>query len=69
MALPQPTPGQVIHDQGTEFTGEELQEMLKSYSIKAKPITAKNAQANAICERVHHEILNVICCHEGADWK
>jgi hypothetical protein len=61
-----PRPREVVHDQGPEFTGEEL---LRSYGIKAKPITSKNPQANAICERVHLEILNVIRCHEKVDWK
>lgn len=64
-----PRPRKVIHDQGSEFTGEEFQELLRSYGIKAKPITTKNPQANAICERVHLEIQNVIRCHEGVDWK
>ena len=31
--------------------GNEFQEMLTSYGIKNKPITAKHPQANAICER------------------
>ncbi|OWZ03089.1 Pol Polyprotein [Phytophthora megakarya] len=64
-----PRPQKVVHDKGPEFTGNEFQELLRSYGIKAKPITTKNPQANAICERVHLEILNVIRCHEGADWK
>ncbi|KAJ0391230.1 hypothetical protein P43SY_008411 [Pythium insidiosum] len=46
-----PRPLQVIHDLGTEFTSREFQEMLESYAIKSKPTTAKNPQANAICER------------------
>ncbi|EGZ15087.1 hypothetical protein PHYSODRAFT_286243 [Phytophthora sojae] len=29
-------------------------------AIKDKPITAKNPQANAICERVHLEIMNIL---------
>uniref|UniRef100_A0AAV1U4K5 RNA-directed DNA polymerase n=1 Tax=Peronospora matthiolae TaxID=2874970 RepID=A0AAV1U4K5_9STRA len=64
-----PRPVTVIHDLGTEFTGDEFQELLRSYGIQAKPITSKNPQANAICERVHLEILNVIRCHDGTDWK
>lgn len=52
-----PGPVQVVHDLGTEFIGEEFQELLQSYGIKSKPITAKNPQANAICERVHMELL------------
>lgn len=64
-----PIPRKVIHDKGSEFTGEEFQELLRRYGIKAKPITANIPQANAICERVHLEIGNVLCCHEGADWR
>lgn len=36
-----PQPREVVHDQGREFTGAELQEFLRSYGIKAKPITAR----------------------------
>ena len=42
--------------------------MLRSYEIQDKPSTSKNPQANATCERVHLAILNVIRCHDGADW-
>ncbi|KAJ0408806.1 hypothetical protein P43SY_000702 [Pythium insidiosum] len=52
-----------------QFTAHEFQELLQSYAIKSKPITAKNPQANAICERVHLELMNVIRCHEDVDWK
>ncbi|KAE8983069.1 hypothetical protein PR001_g23554 [Phytophthora rubi] len=55
-----PRPKQVIHDRGPEFTGEEFQVLLRSMAIKAKPISTKNPQANAICERVHFEISNII---------
>lgn len=55
-----PRPKYVIHDLGTEFTGDEFQEMLLSLAIKSKRITAKNPQANAICERVHLEITNIL---------
>ncbi|OWZ04540.1 LOW QUALITY PROTEIN: hypothetical protein PHMEG_00023540 [Phytophthora megakarya] len=64
-----PIPRKVVHDQGPEFTGEEFQELLRSYGITAKPITAKNSQADAICERVHLEIENILRCHEGTDWR
>lgn len=55
-----PRPKQVIHDLGSEFTGDEFQELLQTMAIKSKRITAKNPQANAICERVHLEIMNII---------
>ena len=64
-----PRPRQVVHDQGLEFTGEEFQELLRSYGLKSKPITAKNPQKNEICERVYLDLLNVIRCHTGADRK
>ena len=48
-----PRPIRCIHDNGTEFTGEEFQELLRSYGVKAKTTTVKNPQANAIHERVH----------------
>ena len=62
-------PRELVHDQGTEFTGAGFQELLSSYGIKDKPITAKNPQANAICERVHLDLFNIIRCYEDVDWK
>ncbi|KAJ8550243.1 hypothetical protein ON010_g10826 [Phytophthora cinnamomi] len=58
-------PKLVIHDKGPEFTGDEFQLLLRTMAIKAKPITTKNPQANAICERVHLEILNIIRARPG----
>jgi hypothetical protein len=55
-----PRPKQVVHDRGPEFTGDEFQALLKSMAIKDKPITAKNPQSNAICERVHLEMMNIL---------
>ncbi|GMF57006.1 unnamed protein product [Phytophthora fragariaefolia] len=50
----------VVHDRGPEFTGDEFQALLKSMAIKDKPIRAKNPQSNAICERVHLELMNIL---------
>ena len=47
-----PRPKQVIFDQGSEFKSE-FHELLASYGIQAVPTTIKNPQANAIIERVH----------------
>ncbi|KAJ8522852.1 hypothetical protein ON010_g17644 [Phytophthora cinnamomi] len=55
-----PRPKVVVHDQGPEFTGDEFQLLLISMAIKDKPITAKKPQANAICELVHLEIMNIL---------
>ena len=48
-----PRPARCYHDNGSEFTGAEFQEMLASFGIKAKPTMVKNPQANAVLERTH----------------
>jgi transposase InsO family protein len=49
------------HDRGSEFIGADFQKMIKNdYGIKGKPITVKNPQANAIVERVHQTIGNIV---------
>lgn len=56
-----PWPTQIIFDRGNEFMGQEFRRMIKEdYGIKAKPITVRNPQANAIVERVHQVIGNII---------
>ena len=41
--------------------GKDIQPMIKNdYGIKGKPITVRNPQANAIVERVHQVIGNII---------
>ncbi|OWY95652.1 Pol Polyprotein [Phytophthora megakarya] len=55
-----PRPREVVYDNGKEFIGVEFEELLRSYGIKKKPITRKNPHANAICERVHLVLLNII---------
>jgi exonuclease VII small subunit len=56
-----PWPTQVTYDRGSEFIGKEFQKMIKEeYGVKCKPITVRNPQANAIVERVHQVIGNII---------
>ena len=56
-----PWPTQVTFDRGSEFIGHDFQDMLKNdYGIKRKPITVRNPQANAIVERIHQVIANII---------
>ena len=57
----------VVYDQGGEFTGLEFQELLQSYGIKGKSISSKNPQSNALIERVHLEILNVVRLYPKED--
>ena len=54
-----PWPTQVVFDRGTEFMSE-FSSMLEDYGIKRKPITKRNPQANAIVERIHQTIGNIL---------
>ena len=62
-----PWPTQVTFDRGTEFIGIEFQKMLDDYGVKKKPITTRNPQANAIVERVHQTIGNIVRTFELQD--
>ena len=55
-----PWPTQVILDRGTEFMAEFTKMIKEDYGIKKRPITARNPQANAIIERVHQTIGQMI---------
>ena len=55
-----PKPSRCIHDNGGEFIGEEFQKMLIKHNIKDVPTTVKNPQANAICERMHQTVGNML---------
>jgi transposase InsO family protein len=60
-----PWPTQVTSNRGSKFIGQDFQKMIKEdYGEKAKPITVRNPQANAIVERVHQVIGNIICTFE-----
>ena len=56
-----PWPTQVTFDRGSEFIGHDFKHIiLHDYGVKAKPITVRNPQANAIVERIHQVIGNII---------
>ena len=55
-----PRPTKVILDRGTEFMAEVILLLRDDYDIKRKPITARNPQANAILERAHQTVGNII---------
>ena len=55
-----PWPQEVTFDRGTEFMAEFSAMLVNDYGIKKKPITKRNPQANAIVERVHQTIGNMI---------
>jgi transposase InsO family protein len=63
-----PWPTQITFDRGSEFIGQDFQKMVKEdYGVKTKPITVRNPQANAIVERVHQVIGNIIRTFELED--
>ena len=55
-----PWPTEVIMDRGREFAGEVSLALKHEYGIHKKLITARNPQANAIVERVHQTVHNMI---------
>ena len=55
-----PWPQHCVHDPGTEFTGPEFQTLLQNCHIRDVCTTAKNPQSNAVCERMHQTVGNVL---------
>ena len=55
-----PWPQKCVHDNGGEFTGWEFQQLLEQCRIQDAPTTSRNPQANAICERMHQTMGNVL---------
>jgi len=55
-----PWPARCVHDNGGEFVGSEFQFLLQSCRIKDAPTSSKNPQANAICERMHQTVGNIL---------
>ena len=55
-----PWPQEIIYDRGTEFLGEFGKMIEYDYGIKKRPITVRNPQANAILERAHQTIGNML---------
>ena len=55
-----PRPQKVIFDNRNEFKKDFLP-LLKDFAIKPTPTTIKNPQANAILERVHQVLGDMLC--------
>lgn len=55
-----PWPEQCVMDRGREFMGEVIVLLRDEYGIKRKPITTRNPQANAMVERAHKTLGNII---------
>jgi transposase InsO family protein len=56
-----PWPMRITYDHGSEFVGSEFQHLIKEEcDIEAKPSSKRNPQSNAILERIHQTIGNVL---------
>ena len=63
-----PWPVHITYDHGGEFLGQEFQALIKEeYGIKARQASKRNPQANAILERVHATLGNMIKTFEVQD--
>ena len=63
-----PRPYLITLDWGSEFIGQDFRNMcVNDYGIKRKIITTRNPQANAIVERVHQTLGNLIRSFELQD--
>ncbi len=55
-----PCPVQRLHDKGGEFIRQNFQWLLEIFSINDVCSNSKNPQSNAICERMHQTVTNVL---------
>lgn len=55
-----PWPKKVTYDQGSEFLAEFGTMIQKDYGIDKHPASTRNPQANAIIERVHQTMGNIV---------
>ncbi len=53
-------PQQCIHNPGGEFTGIEFQTLLEKCHMTDACTCTKKLQSNAICERMHQTVGNVL---------
>jgi NADH:ubiquinone oxidoreductase subunit len=62
-----PWPSTITFDQGKEFMGAFAEMVSHDYGIKRRGITVCNPQANAVIERIHQTIANMIRTFEVQD--
>ena len=55
-----PWPTEIVMDRGSEFAAEVSAAIKDEYGIQKKLITTRNPQANAIVERVHQVVHNMV---------
>ncbi len=57
-----PRPSRFIYDQGTEFDNSWLWALCKRWEIQPTPITVRNPRGNAIVERMHKVLGDMLRC-------
>jgi transposase InsO family protein len=63
-----PRPTYITLDRGSEFIGQDFRDMVvNDYGIKRKVISTRNPQANAVVERAHQTLANIIRTLEVQD--
>ena len=55
-----PLPKRIVFDRGTKFMAEFSKMRQNEYGLKRKPTTTRKLQCNAIIERIHQTIGNII---------
>ena len=62
-----PWPSIIQYDRGSEFLAEFAEMVEDDYGIKRKPSTVRNPQSNAMIERIHQTIGNIIRSYEVSE--
>ena len=63
-----PWPSIMTYNKGPEFVGQDFRRMVtEDYGIKVKAASVRNPQANAIIERIHQTIGNIVRTFELQD--
>ena len=60
-------PSIIQYDRGSEFLAEFAEMVEDDYGIKRKPSTVRNPQSNAMIERIHQTIGNIIRSYEVSE--
>ena len=57
-----PIPIEIMYDQGKEFIGHEFRksQIETEYGISSKPTTLVNTMSNAVLERIHQVLINLV---------
>ena len=62
-----PWPTEITYDKGTEFMAEFAEMIKNDYGLEKRGATKRNPQANAIIERIHQTIGNIIRTFQAQD--